>query len=114
MGYQESYITTKKTEDFATLVKAIQEVGADYYREAGARPVEIIYVPRDKRSYIYFAGERYVQRDFTTVLGYDEFQKKDNPDRVEKYKRILELGNRLGARVTAKHEEFVFPEEATA
>ena len=79
MGYQESYVTTKKQKDFEGLVKYIQSVGKTYYEGYWCNPVEVITFtdnksshPKLKKGYkaIYFTGERYPQSNKARILGY--------------------------------------------
>lgn len=87
MGYQESYVRMKDRNKFDDLVNLIRQVGRDYYEENGAEPVEIItlnkaiqgdlsYMCRPYEKYnfpvgekfIYFVGERYLQRSVDRLL----------------------------------------------
>lgn len=69
MGYQESYVTTKSKKDFPGLCEYIKTIGKDFYKAYGTMPVEIITLDNG-RQYIYFVGERYLQRSKARLLGY--------------------------------------------
>lgn len=87
MGYQEIYVRIKDRSKFDNLVDLIRGIGKEYYEENGAEPVEIItlnkaikgdlsYMCRPYEKYnfpigekfIYFTGERYLQRSVSTLL----------------------------------------------
>lgn len=79
MGYQESYVTTKKKKDFDGLVKYIQSIGETYYSDYWCNPVEIITLTDNNschaqlkkgRRAIYFTGERFIQSNKARMLGY--------------------------------------------
>lgn len=87
MGYQESYVRIKDKNKFDKLVNIIREIGKEYYEENMAEPVEIItlnkaiegdldymcrpeeryYFPKGEK-FIYFVGERYLQRSVELLL----------------------------------------------
>lgn len=70
MGYQESYITTKKQTDFDMLVKCVKSKGKQYYDDIYIMPVEIITFNKNHCNFkrgdkaIYVVGERYYQSHF--------------------------------------------------
>jgi hypothetical protein len=87
MGYQESYVRMKDRDKFNALVNLIRQIGQEYYEENGVEPVEIITLnksikgdlsymckPYEKYSFpvgekfIYFVGERYLQRSVGRLL----------------------------------------------
>lgn len=87
MGHQESFIKIRDINKFDDLVNLIREIGKDYYEENMAEPVEIITLnkaikgdlgfmcrPYEKYSFpkgerfIYFAGDRYLQRSVERLL----------------------------------------------
>jgi hypothetical protein len=87
MGYQESYVRVANKKNFDKLVNIIRKVGREYYEENGCSPVEIITLnisvkgslewmcmPNKKynfpkgEKFVYFAGERYLQRNVANIL----------------------------------------------
>lgn len=79
MGYQESYVTTKKKKDFEELVKYFKSVGENYYSSYGASPVEIITFTDNSSMHpllkkgtkaMYFCGERFIHNNKARILGY--------------------------------------------
>lgn len=93
MGYQESYVRINDKNKFDSLVNIIRGIGKDYYEENMAEPVEIITLnkpikgdlsymcrPNEKYSFpigekfIYFVGERYLQRSVSNLLNYSDIE----------------------------------------
>lgn len=124
MGYQESYVTTKKKEDFAALCEYIRSVGKDYYNGYGAMPVDIIR-EQNGQQWIYFVGERYIQSNKARILGFmaddDDFNSEEKKlamwDWLEKVRVVFTeekspegIWKDAGKPVTATHEEFLFEE----
>ena len=122
MGYQESYVTTKKEKDFDKLCDYIKSVGSDVYDTYSARPVEIITMENGKK-YLYFVGERFIQNNKARILGYvsddNDFNSEDRKKKMwEWLDKILVIFTEemspigiwedAGQPVTAKHEEFIF------
>ena len=88
MGYQESFVTTRDKNHFYRFLSRIRELGKEYYDYYGAKPVFIVTVKKDVlgvecpldlddmstddisgiiklragEKYVYFTGERYLQR----------------------------------------------------
>lgn len=132
MGYQESYLTTKKQKDFNGLVNYIKSIGDDFYSSYGASPVSIITFkdntsmhPKLKKGYkaIYFTGERYPQSNKARILGYmsddedynSEERKLKMWDWLSKVEVIFTeevnpdcIWGENGVEKTAVHEEFNF------
>ena len=132
MGYQESYVTTKKQKDFEGLVKYIQSVGEAYYEGYWCNPVEIITFtdnkslhPKLKKGYkaIYFTGERYPQSNKARILGYMSDDENYNSDKqklamwewLDKINVIFTedvepsyIWGENGVEKTAVHEKFEF------
>lgn len=122
MGYQESYVTTKKKKDFEGLRDYIKSVGQDVYDTYGARPVEIITLDNG-RKYIYFVGERYLQSNTARILGYisddENFNSEDKKLKMWEWLKKINIiftedmtpegiWEDAGEPVTAKHEKFEF------
>lgn len=122
MGYQESYVTTKNEADFDRLCEYIKSVGSDVYDTYSARPVEIITM-ENGRKYLYFVGERFMQRNTARILGYvaddENYNSEDRKVKMWEWldkiiviftEEISPIGiwEDAGQPVTAKHEEFIF------
>jgi len=132
MGYQETYVITKKQKDFEGLVKYIQSVGVDYYSSYGAMPVQIIKFTDNtsmhqklKKGYkaIYFTGERFIQNNKARILGFMSDDEDYNSEQrklsmwewLEKINVVFTeevnsdfIWGENGADMTAIHEEFKF------
>lgn len=73
MGYQESYVTTKKQVDFDKLVECIKSKGEQYYNDIFTYPVEIITFKKNHCDFkkgdkaVYIVGERYYQSHFFDI-----------------------------------------------
>lgn len=122
MGYQESYVTTKNEKDFDKLCDYIKSVGSGVYDTYSAKPVEIITMENGKK-YLYFVGERFMQRNKARILGYvaddENYNSEDRKEKMWKWldkilviftEEISPIGiwEDAGQPVTAKHEEFIF------
>lgn len=122
MGYQESYVTTKNEKDFDKLCDYIKSVGSGVYDTYCAKPVEIITMENGKK-YLYFVGERFMQRNKARILGYvaddENYNSEDRKEKMWKWldkilviftEEISPIGiwEDAGQPVTAKHEEFIF------
>lgn len=132
MGYQESYITASKKEDFSRIVKRIKELGLDYYERYGAIPVEIITFEEEHDPFskgqqaVYFVGERYLQNGLEgRILGYpdeiyeemDEYEINKCIEECMSYNLIKYFTEDVdpsgiwkdaGAPLTTIHEPFIF------
>ncbi|MDD7378261.1 MAG: hypothetical protein SO445_03895 [Lachnospiraceae bacterium] len=120
MGYQESYVTTHSEKDFSGLCEYIKSIGKDVYAKYGAMPVEIITL-KNGRKYLYFVGDRYLQRNKARILGYisDDNNFNSESRKLNMWKwldKILIIFTEdinpegiwedAGKPVTAKHEKF--------
>lgn len=120
MGYQESYVTTKEEKDFDGLCEYIKSVGRDFYESYGAKPVEIITMQNGKK-YLYFVGDRFLQRNKARILGF--MSDDDNYNSEERKLKMWDWLDKIsvtftedmnpkgiwedaGTPVTAKHEQF--------
>jgi hypothetical protein len=132
MGYQESYVTTKKKKDFEGLVNYIKSIGNDFYEGYGAYPVEIITFadnssmhPKLKKGSkaIYFTGERYPQSNKARILGYmaddDDYNSEEQKLKMWEWLDKIEIifteevnadaiWGENGTERTAIHEKFKF------
>lgn len=122
MGYQESYVTTKDKADFTALCEYIRNVGEKFYEDYGAKPIETITEENGKQ-WIYFVGERFIQRNPANLLGYvydnDAYNSQKMQKKMQKWidkvvivfaedKKPVGIWKDTGEPVTAKHEVFVF------
>lgn len=132
MGYQESYLTTKKQKDFEGLVNYIKSIGNDFYERYCANPVEIITFTDNssmhkklKKGYnaIYFTGERYPQSNKARILGYmaddDDYNSEEQKLKMWEWLDKIEIifteevnpnaiWGENGVYRTAIHDEFKF------
>ncbi len=122
MGYQESYVTTKNKADFTALCEYIRNVGEKFYEDYGAKPVETI-IEQNGKQWIYFVGERFIQRNPANLLGYvcddDEYNSQKIQKKMQKWidkvvivftedKNPVGIWKNAGDPITAKHEAFTF------
>ena len=81
MGYQESFITTTNKNNFDDFIDRIKAIGEGYYINNGCQPSFIVTIKQnvhgvyEKRiklkqnnKYVYFTGERHLQRSPYTIL----------------------------------------------
>lgn len=70
MGYQESWLTSKKAEEFDGMVEAMRGLGREYWADKFVSLVAIVTLKEDVsedfpagKKLIYVTGERQYQRD---------------------------------------------------
>ena len=81
MGYQESFITTSNKKNFNDFIDRIKAIGKDYYDNNLVCPVHIVNIKENiygeytkkivlkkNKKYIYFVGERHLQRNAGMIL----------------------------------------------
>ena len=123
MGYQESFITTKNKKNFNNYVSRVKYLGYEYYDYYSAYPCLVVYVKQNiyheysdkialkkNKSYLYFCGERYLQRDINRILNIDDYSKNTvwNKDKKFKKKRIPNPKNQADYPF---HLDIIFSEE---
>ena len=100
MGYQESFITTTNKKHFDAFIGRVKTLGKDYYAYFSCRPHFVVTVKQNiqgtyekkiklkqNKKYIYFSGERYLQRRPNRIINVnDPFDEdhQDNEDLITK------------------------------
>jgi hypothetical protein len=90
VGYQESFITTTNKRNFNKFIERIKTVGKEFYEYHDTHPAFIVHIKKDisgtynesvvlkkDKKYIYFCGERFLQKSPSRILN---IQDKDDPD----------------------------------
>jgi len=90
MGYQESFITTSNKKYFNNFIKRIKIIGKEFYIQHNVYPTHIINIKENiygiyeekillkkNKSYIYFCGERFLQRRSNRILNVMDKNDKD-------------------------------------
>ena len=91
MGYQESFVTTTHKKHFDAFIDRIKALGKDYYSYFDCHPYFVVTVKqkiqgvydkkvklKQNRKYIYFCGERYLQRRQNRIINVNDRFDKDH------------------------------------
>jgi len=100
MGYQESFVTTTNKKNFDAFIDRIKTLGKDYYAYFDCCPCLIVTVKQNiqgmyekkimlkqNKKYIYFTGERYLQRSQNRIINLNDpfdTDHQDNEDHIIK------------------------------